>query len=185
MRRVGFLALVLAVMAVDALVVADPAGAQSPGVLRDEPPIGGFGTVALGRDASIEEVITALRAAGCEPRLLWLLQETPSLTSSAHPRWLSYVPGAAPHPNAGFPQLLHAGTTLTVRCASEVEVRIANGDVVLAGTLSLPARPGPHPAVVLVSGSGGQDRDEAIPGMPGYRPFRWIADDLTRRGIAV
>lgn len=54
----------------------------------------------------------------------------------------------------------------------------------LAGTLTLPRVPGRHPAVVLVSGSGPQNRDEEI-GIPGYRPFRVIADDLTRHRIAV
>ncbi|NWG17544.1 MAG: alpha/beta hydrolase [Chloroflexi bacterium] len=65
------------------------------------------------------------------------------------------------------------------------EVTFENGDVTLAGTLTLPQGDGPHPALVLVSGSGQQDRDESLPVVPGYRPFRDIADDLTRRGIAV
>ncbi len=54
--------------------------------------------------------------------------------------------------------------------------------VTLAGTLSLPPGPGPHPAVVLVSGSGPQDRDEAL---LGHKPFAVLADHLVRRGIAV
>lgn len=65
------------------------------------------------------------------------------------------------------------------------EVTFDNGDVTLAGTLTLPPGPGPHPALVLVTGSGPQDRDESIAIVPGYRPFRDIADYLTRRGIAV
>lgn len=52
----------------------------------------------------------------------------------------------------------------------------------LAGTLTLPAGAGPFPAVVLVSGSGAQDRDEEL---LGHRPFAVLADHLTRRGIAV
>ncbi|MBD2713915.1 alpha/beta fold hydrolase [Microvirga sp. STR05] len=52
----------------------------------------------------------------------------------------------------------------------------------LAGTLTLPAGKGPFPAVVLVSGSGPQDRDEAL---MGHRPFLVLADYLTRRGVAV
>src|SRR5580658_154685 len=52
----------------------------------------------------------------------------------------------------------------------------------LAGTLTLPRSPGPHPAVLLITGSGPQDRDEAL---LGHRPFLVIADYLTRRGIAV
>lgn len=53
---------------------------------------------------------------------------------------------------------------------------------VLAGTLTLPRGPGPHPAVVLVSGSGQQDRDETI---ADHKPFLVIADALTRGGVAV
>ena len=52
----------------------------------------------------------------------------------------------------------------------------------LAGTLTLPAGEGPFSAVVLVSGSGAQDRDETI---FGHKPFLVIADYLTRRGFAV
>jgi len=56
----------------------------------------------------------------------------------------------------------------------------------LAGTLTLPReRRGRIPAVVTLTGSGAQDRDEAIPGVAGYRPFRQVADTLGRRGIAV
>ncbi len=52
----------------------------------------------------------------------------------------------------------------------------------LAGTFTRPRSAGPHPAVVLLTGSGGQDRDEAI---AGHRPFLVVADHLTRNGIAV
>ncbi len=54
-----------------------------------------------------------------------------------------------------------------------------------SGTLTLPAGEGPHPAIILISGSGAQDRDGAHPSLAGYRPFRWLADHLTREGIAV
>lgn len=56
----------------------------------------------------------------------------------------------------------------------------------LAGTLTLPKNArGPVPAVVTLTGSGQQDRDEALPGITGYKLFRQIADTLGRRGIAV
>ena len=57
----------------------------------------------------------------------------------------------------------------------------------LAGTLTLPksaSRSKRVGAIVTVTGSGPQDRDEAI-GLPGFQPFRQIADTLARRGIAV
>ncbi|MBC7169692.1 alpha/beta fold hydrolase [Candidatus Bipolaricaulota bacterium] len=69
--------------------------------------------------------------------------------------------------------------------AREIEVTFSHRGITLAGTLSLPATPGPHPAVVLVTGSGPQNRDSEIEGLPGYAPFRWIANHLSARGIAV
>ena len=54
--------------------------------------------------------------------------------------------------------------------------------VVLAGTLTAPQGDGPFATVVLVSGSGPQDRDETL---VGHKPFAVLADHLTRAGIAV
>jgi pimeloyl-ACP methyl ester carboxylesterase len=66
----------------------------------------------------------------------------------------------------------------------EEEVTYLNApDVVtLAATLTLPPMGGPFPAVILISGSGQEDRDETI---YGHRPFLVLADYLTRRGIGV
>ncbi len=69
--------------------------------------------------------------------------------------------------------------------AREVEVTFSHRGITLAGTLRLPAGPGPHPAVILITGSGPQNRDSEIEGLPGYAPFRWIAEYLSARGIAV
>ncbi len=55
----------------------------------------------------------------------------------------------------------------------------------LGGTLTKPRGAGPFPAVVTISGSGQQDRDEFIPLAGGVRLFREIADTLSRRGVAV
>lgn len=65
------------------------------------------------------------------------------------------------------------------------EVTFESQGLTLVGTLTLPEGTGPHPAVILISGSGAQDRDGAHPSLPGYRPFRWLADHLSRAGIAV
>jgi len=54
--------------------------------------------------------------------------------------------------------------------------------VKLTGTLTLPAAKTPLPAVVLITGSGAQDRNETI---LGHRPFLVLADHLTRQGVAV
>lgn len=52
----------------------------------------------------------------------------------------------------------------------------------LVGTLTIPKGEGPFPAMVLVSGSGQQDRDEEL---MNHRPFWVIADYCARHGIAV
>ena len=52
----------------------------------------------------------------------------------------------------------------------------------LAGTLTLPEGDGPFPAVLLLSGSGPQDRNGML---MGHRPFLVLSDHLTRRGVAV
>ncbi len=52
----------------------------------------------------------------------------------------------------------------------------------LAGTLTLPQGKGPFPVALLITGSGLQDRDETV---YDHKPFLVLADDLTRRGIAV
>ncbi|MDR0687417.1 MAG: alpha/beta fold hydrolase [Prevotellaceae bacterium] len=66
----------------------------------------------------------------------------------------------------------------------EEEVTFENREdsVTLAGTLTLPQREGVFPAVVLISGSGAQNRDEEL---MEHKPFLVIADYLTRNGIAV
>ncbi|MFN8241548.1 MAG: alpha/beta fold hydrolase [Bacteroidales bacterium] len=55
-------------------------------------------------------------------------------------------------------------------------------NITLSGTLTIPEGEGPFPAVVLITGSGAQNRDEAL---MGHKPFLVIADWLTRKGIAV
>jgi uncharacterized protein len=64
----------------------------------------------------------------------------------------------------------------------QVHFENARAGVRLAGTLTLPESGARHPAVLLISGSGPQDRDETI---YGHKPFLVIADHLSRRGIAV
>ncbi len=63
--------------------------------------------------------------------------------------------------------------------AEDVAYENAAGKVKLAGTLTLPPGGGPFPAVVLLTGSGAQDRDETI---LGHKPFLVLADYLTARG---
>lgn len=63
-----------------------------------------------------------------------------------------------------------------------VKYQNAKAGVTLGGTLTLPKASQRVPAVLLLSGSGPQDRDESL---MGHRPFLVLADHLTRQGIAV
>lgn len=64
----------------------------------------------------------------------------------------------------------------------EHELTVTSGEAILAGTLTVPRGEGPFPAVILVSGSGPQNRDEEL---FEHRPFAVWADHLSRAGIAV
>ncbi|MDD3003640.1 alpha/beta hydrolase [Flavobacterium sp.] len=64
----------------------------------------------------------------------------------------------------------------------KVEFKNTKENISLAGTLSLPKKEGKFPAVILISGSGQQNRDSEI---LGHKPFLVISDYLTRNGIAV
>lgn len=64
----------------------------------------------------------------------------------------------------------------------DVEFTNSFDGTTLAGTVTTPRGKGRFPAVILVTGSGPQDRDETI---EGHRPFKVIADYLTKRGIVV
>ena len=59
------------------------------------------------------------------------------------------------------------------------DIEIPSDGAVLAGTLCMPANP--CALVVMVSGSGPQNRDEEL---MGHRPFAVLADSLARAGIA-
>ncbi|MDW8107233.1 MAG: alpha/beta fold hydrolase, partial [Armatimonadota bacterium] len=63
------------------------------------------------------------------------------------------------------------------------EVRVPNrkAKIELAGTLTLPEGKPPFPAIVLLTGSGAQNRDEEV---FGHKPFLVLADFLTRAGYA-
>ena len=64
----------------------------------------------------------------------------------------------------------------------EVVYENKEAGVKLAGTLTFPHTEGQYPAVMLITGSGPQNRDEEI---FGHRPFLVLSDYLTRKGIAV
>ena len=66
----------------------------------------------------------------------------------------------------------------------EEEVVIDNkaSNLTLAGTFTRPEGKGKFPAVILITGSGPEDRDETV---FGHKPFLILADYLTRKGFAV
>ena len=87
--------------------------------------------------------------------------------------WLAACSGVDYGPPRGAPYTAHEVTVHTP------------GGLSLTGTLTLPEGvAGRAPAVVTITGSGRQDRDERIRRVEGYRPFWQIADTLARRGIA-
>ena len=66
--------------------------------------------------------------------------------------------------------------------SEDVTFENINAGITLAGTLTLPETGSNFMAVILITGSGAQNRDEEL---MGHKPFLVIADYLTRHGIAV
>ncbi|QYJ67337.1 alpha/beta hydrolase family protein [Flavobacterium litorale] len=66
--------------------------------------------------------------------------------------------------------------------SEDVTFKNEKAGITLAGTLTMPEKEGNFPAVILVSGSGPQNRDEEI---LDHKPFLVLADHLTKKGIAV
>jgi len=64
----------------------------------------------------------------------------------------------------------------------DVSFQNAKGNASLAGTLTYPKGGGSFPAVILVNGSGQQNRDSEV---FGHRPFKVLADHLSKNGFAV
>jgi fermentation-respiration switch protein FrsA (DUF1100 family) len=114
---------------------------------------------AGGRFAPLVFLVAAAAGAFAPAGASQSLPQTPGAASPARPQ----------EPRAPLPYR-----------SEEVAYQNAAG-VRLAGTLTLPEGGGPFPAVVLISGSGPQDRDSEL---FGHRPFLVLADFLTRRGIA-
>jgi len=66
--------------------------------------------------------------------------------------------------------------------SEEITFKNQKENITLAGTLTLPSKDGKFPVVVLITGSGPQNRDEEL---MGHKPFLILSDYLTRNGIGV
>ena len=66
--------------------------------------------------------------------------------------------------------------------SEEVTFKNKKAGVTLSGTLTLPKKEGIYPVVILISGSGPQNRDEEL---MSHKPFLVLSDYLTRNGIGV
>ena len=66
--------------------------------------------------------------------------------------------------------------------SEDVAYKNKENKITLAGTFTFPKKAGPFPTVLLIPGSGKQNRDEEL---LGHKPFLVLADYLTRRGVAV
>jgi len=92
---------------------------------------------------------------------------------------LSFLRSDGEQPEARRPQ---EPTEPLPYLAEDVTFTNAAASIELAGTLTVPDGPGPHPAAILISGSGPQNRNEEV---FRHKPFLVLADHLTRHGIAV
>lgn len=167
-------------------------GEQGLAATMDSPAQGAFGIVMDAVDVAGDTVTLALRAAQASYRGVLQPDGTIDGTWTQGPASLELnlervEPGSA-EPGDTLPVIPDPATrpqTPRPPFPYEAEnVRIPNPEagIELAGTLTVPRGGGPFPAVVLVSGSGPQDRDETL---LGHKPFAVLADHLTRSGIAV
>ncbi len=100
------------------------------------------------------------------------------MTFDARGRLAGFRIFPGPPPGGGSPPPYADATR-----SREREVTVGSGEWALPGTLTLPAEGnGPFPALVLVHGSGPNDRDETV---GGTRVFRDLAGGLAARGVVV
>lgn len=64
------------------------------------------------------------------------------------------------------------------------ELIIKNDSIKIGGTLTWPEDEQPFPLIIMITGSGAQDRDETLKPVSDFKPFALLADSLTMNGIA-
>jgi alpha-beta hydrolase superfamily lysophospholipase len=153
--------------------------------------IGGTVASAMVRWSDAESVVLSLGAVEMHARVAASGEITSAVVPQQRVRFAragggpEEITDAASTPHASRPD--YSAPADAPYTAEEVRVPNASAGIELAGTLTMPHHTAGArvPAAVMITGSGPQDRDEATPVIPGYRPFREIADALGRRGIAV
>ncbi|HXJ22450.1 MAG TPA: alpha/beta fold hydrolase [Polyangia bacterium] len=102
-------------------------------------------------------------------------------TFTQHGRHFPLQLARTDHPATVRPRPQEPGRPLPY---DEIALTVPGGapDVQLACTLTRPPGRGPFAAVVLVTGSGPQDRDETL---MGHKPFLVLSDALTQAGVEV
>ena len=145
------------------------------GCTFDSPDQGARGIPAEASLSDLGKVVIKVPSIGATYEGLWLGGRiVGSLSQSGSSFPLTLVPGE--------PELKRPQTPVGPFPYSCEEVSFSNGDAVLKGTLVLPeGYTRETPAVIMVTGSGLQNRDEEI---FGHKPFAVIADALARNGIA-
>ena len=124
-----------------------------------------LGSVDKARNVSKRQSTKALLAIG-------VIAITIALTGYVYLQNQTHPPNRPQEPEGPFPYIVE-----------EVSFKNEEAQTTLSGTLTLPFDAnGKYPAVVLISGSGPQNRDGE---WMGHKPFLIIADYLTRKGIAV
>jgi len=126
----------------------------------------------------------ALTIAGVESQYLFGNDATPRAVSVPSQRFTGIVVRGASSAMPVTGRVSYDAPADAPYTAEHVRVATPMGHA-LAATLTRPRTASRVPLVITISGSGAQERDEAIPGVEGYRPFREIADTLGRRGVAV
>jgi dipeptidyl aminopeptidase/acylaminoacyl peptidase len=139
------------------------------------------GSVVTARVARIAPDTVRVRLAGVELRLA--TNPAGAITGGVIPsQGIRIETGLATAPTRPAP-IDYSVAADAPYTAESVHVPVG-GRFDLVGTLTRPKTTRPVPCIVTITGSGLEDRDEALPVLAGYRPFRQVADALGRRGIA-
>jgi hypothetical protein len=112
---------------------------------------------------------------GCERGSMTLVI---SLAAAGELVGIQLAPSSAAKPTATWEPPSYASP----KTFDEHDVTLGSGRLAVPGTLSLPRGSGPHPALILLAGSGPMDRDESIGPNKAFKDLAWC---LASRGMAV